>query len=281
MNTYTFGSLPVLGLFSLFLVNTANAWTIDQSFDSKSNGERCTGWGSGQSVISSDKSASGGKSCKLKITGGKTGFGEWGGIITFPNKMSKGDEVWVRVRNHFPSGFDYGADPRLKFLRVKTLTSSGGNRGYNDWYINRRGSNSPFSFIYEGRQDLAWNHVGKSSDAIKLGVWETYEYYIKFDTKSVDEGGTGRMRAWKNGVLMEDMTDRVTLKSATDYSPNLYIYTYWNGAAPKTQSSYIDDVVVTNERPSTTDSIGNSYIGMGGFVPAKATAPPKPPSVFQ
>jgi hypothetical protein len=280
MNNCTFKPISIIvGIFSFFLASAASAWTINENYDTSSNGTKCPSMGSTQSVVSSEKSASGGKSCKLKITGGKTGFGEWGGIINFPQKLKNGDEIWVRVRNYFPSGFNYNANPRLKFLRVKTLTSSGGNRGYDDWYINTSGNSTPFSFIYEGRQDLAWNHVGKSSDKIQLGKWETYEFYIKFDTKSVDEGGTGRMRAWKNGVLMEDMTDRVTLKSATDYSPSLYIYTYWNGAAPKTQSSYIDDVVITSVRPSTSDSLGNPLIGMGGFAPSAAVSPPKPPTV--
>lgn len=286
MNKCNFRPAFVAGIFSLFLVNIANAWTIDQSYDSLSNGAKCPGWGSTQSVISSDKSASGGKSCKQKITGGEFGFGEWGGILAFPEKLLKGDEVWIRVRNYFPVGFDYSADPWLKFLRVSTNQSNGDNRGYNDWYINKKGDLPPFRFIYEGRQDLAWHKVGEASHAIKLGVWETYEFYIKFDTKSVDEGGSGRMRAWKNGVLMKDMTDRATLNSATDYSERLHIFTYWNDStdpvgAPKSQSSYIDDVVITNERPLNTDSFGNSAIGMGGYVPARVSAPPRPPVLIQ
>lgn len=275
----TYKCVLLAGILNLFLVNTASTWTIDQSYDSYSNGTKCPGWGSTKSAVSSDKSASGDNLCKQTITGGKYGFGEWGGVISFPKKLTKGDEVWIWVRNYFPASFDYSADPWLKFLRVSTNQGNGENRGY----IDRKGAAPPFRFIYEGRQDLAWHKVGRSTDVVGLGVWETYEFYIKLDARSVDEGGAGRKRAWKNGILMKDMTDRVTLKSSANYSERLHMFTYWNDSvapvgAPKTQSSYIDDVVITNQRPSTTDRQGNPTIGMEGFVAAKTIAPPMPPA---
>lgn len=281
-----FRSILITVFLSLFLVNTAAAWTIDLSFDSQSNGERCANFSTSKSVVASDKSVSGGKSCKQSITAGSSGYSEWGGIIMFPSTLSKSDEIWIRLRTYFPLGFNYDADPFLKFLRVRTETAAGDNRGYNDWYIANEGSSRPFQFVYEGRQDLGWQKIGTSSDQIQLGVWETYEFYIKFDTKSVDEGGSGRMRAWKNGILMKDMTDRVTLREATDYSNSFYLFTYWNNHSElkgpaESQSMYVDDLTITNERPLDTDNLGNPAIGMGGFVAAPALAPPKPPLVSQ
>ena len=84
---------------------------------------------------------------------------------------------------------------------------------------------------------------------------------------------------------MEDMTDRVTLQESTNYAKALNIFTYWNNpsdprGAPKSQFSYIDDLVITNQKPSTTDKLGNPAIGMGGFKPAQVVAPPKPPTLY-
>jgi len=244
MNKFIFKFICATVLFNLSLLNVANAWTIEESFDGLSDGEACPKFNTSSSVISSTTSASGGKSCKQSITAGEFGFGEWGGIINFPENLSKGDEIWIRVRTNFPVDFNYNANPRLKFLRIRTYTKDGGNRGYDDWYINNKGVVPPFSFIYEGFTDgKAWADAGTADDAIKGGVWETYEFYIKFDTQSVDNGGTGRMRAWKNGVLLKDMTDRVTLRVASDYADSFYLFTWWNRRAPVTQSMHIDDLV--------------------------------------
>jgi len=277
----------IIILITSLLASTANAWTINQSFDSQSNGEKCAGWSSTRSVVSSAAAASQSKSCKLRIAKGSRGFGEWGGIIKFPSTLKNGDEIWVRMRNYFPIGFDYNASTRLKFLRIKTFRQDGSNGGYDDWYINRKGSVPPFQFIYEGssRADLGWTKFGTSSDVIKLGVWETYEMYIKFGTKSVDNGGTGRVRVWKNGKLMKDITNRVTFRAATDYANSLYIYTYWNDTpdtprgSPQTQNSYVDDVIVTSTRPTNKDSHGNNYVGVGSYVPTAIISAPLPPKI--
>jgi len=82
------------------------------------------------------------------------------------------------------------------------------------------------------------------------------------------------MRAWKNGVLLRDMTDRVTLKKQGGYADSTYIFTYWNQGSPQTQSMYVDDLLITNERPQNTDASGNPFIGMGGFVAAQMPLPP-------
>lgn len=284
MNMCAFRIALITGFFSFFLSNTVSAWTIDESYDSQPNGASCSKLGSSASVVTSEAAASGGKSCKQTITPGTGGTGEWGGIVNLPTTLTKGDELWIRVRTNFPAGFDYDADPFLKFLRVRTETAEGANRGYNDWYIARESSGTPFQFIYEGRRDLGWHKIGSSADKIQRGSWETYEFYMKFDTQSVDEGGTGRMRAWKNGVLLKDMTDRATLNLATDYANKFYLWTYWNNAVDNTgpattRSMYVDDMVVTNETPLNTDSLGNPAIGMSGFVAAPVVSPPKPPII--
>lgn len=256
------------------LAANANAWTIDQSYDSQALGETCENWGSSQSYVTDLKSYSGGKSCLQHIKAGQTAFGIWGGIINHPSNLKRGDEIWIRVRTFFPAGFNYDSTSegnRLKFLRVHTMDASNPNYGYDDLYINPSSNSVPFQFIYEGEQK--WTTVGTSADKIQRGTWETYEFYVKFDSVPVDSGGQARVRIWKNGTLLRDITDRQTLKNTVAYADRTHIFTYWNGGSPLTQQMYIDDLVVTSDVPSNVDAFGNRFVGVGVSVAA-----PNPPN---
>lgn len=259
-------------LFLLAICQSASAWTITQNFDDKSVGASC-GWDSGSgSTVSSAMAFSGSKSCKLTVTAGQTAFGTWGGIIVHPSAVKRGGEIWVRVRTYMPAGFNYdsnGEGNHLKFLRVHTRSDATENLGYNDIYINPKGTIPPFQFIYEGEQ--VWSMIGALTDVISLGGWETYEFYVKLDTVPVSKGGSARAIFWKNGLLMADIKDRVTLSSTAAYSDRTHLFTYWNGGAPATESMYVDDVIVTTDTPATKDLLGNPYIGMGA---AKSPNPP-------
>jgi hypothetical protein len=123
---------------------------------------------------------------------------------------------------------DYSANPRLKFLRIHTCSSSGEHRGYDDVYINVPGSETPFQFIYEGAHK--WSHIGRPDDAIVPDKWETYEFYLKLGERSVDDGGQARVRFWKDGKLLEDITDRATLKLVDDFADGALLFTYWNSS---------------------------------------------------
>ena len=98
--------------------------------------------------------------------------------------------------------------------------------------------------------------------------------YAKFDTVPADSGGQARVRTWKNGKLMGDLTNRPTMNNAGDTVESAMVFSYWNGTSPATQELYFDDLVATNVRPSAKDNAGNPYIGVGNFV---AVAPPLPP----
>ncbi|MBW3225626.1 polysaccharide lyase [Marinobacter adhaerens] len=214
----------------------------------------------GGSFITDEKVLNGEKAAKLTVTGGSTAFGEWGGIINFPEALGKGEEVWFSVNTFFPEGFDYdssGEGWHLKFLRVHTSTTSGENRGYNDWYLNPEGSTIPHKYICECQQ--RWFDFGTRSEEIQRGQWESYEMYIKFDDVPQDEGGTALVRVWKNGKLLREITGAKTLYGPDDISSRAHLFTYWNGGAPKTQFMYVDDIIITNETPNFRDAFGNPY----------------------
>jgi hypothetical protein len=265
---------------SLFFCSSSGAWTIEQSYDSQELGEICENWHSTKSYVTDIQSYSGENSCLQHIDAGQTGFGVWGGILNHPSHLFRDDEIWVRVRTFFPTSFNYdssGEGNHLKFLRLHTRGDTVSNYGYDDIYIDPEASSLAFRFIYEG--DPVWSNIGTTDDKIKKGVWETYEYYVKFDSISKDNGGNAIVRFWKNGELLKEVTDLTTLANDNAYSESTYIFTYWNGASQQTQQMYLDDLVITSSTPSGTDSHGNKYIGVGSYPDVHAS--PSPPTYLR
>ncbi len=288
--------LKCAGLMTCLYSSSSTAWTINNTFDNQNVGDTCgysahkggsPWWNAENSFVTNAQKYSGNRGCSFTIQQGSTGGG-WGGGTTLPTKLRRGDEIWIRVRTYMPAGFNYDASAagnKLKFLRLRTADASGGNTGYVDWYLSPKGSSDPFQIIYEGGQKAVfgsggcttdcWTKFG-AGDAIQLGKWETFEYYIRLDTVPVSKGGKARVRAWKNGKLLSDMTDKITLARTDGYAPAFLFLNYWNGGSPKTQTMYVDDVTLTTDRPSSTDSTGFPYIGMGNGPSTASGSGPTP-----
>lgn len=261
------------------LSSVAGAWQKNVTFEGGSVGARALGANAfndaSAAVYDRTHVYEGTTAAKSSVTGGVEGWGEWGGVIQFPERVTRGGDLWIRARAYFPSGFSFAANPWLKFMRVRTFTSSGANIGYDDWYIDLANSANPYRFIYEGEQ--VWSPFGtKGVDEPKFDQWETYEMYIKFDTVSAANGGAGLVRMWKNGKLIGEMRNRITLANATAYSDSFYLFTYWNGLAPKSQSMWVDDIVIQTDTPGARDANGNAFIGVGA-PSVQQSAPPTAP----
>ncbi len=213
-------------------------------------------------TYSNERAFAGNQSARMAVTEGSTAFGEWGAIRNLPSRPKEGDEMWFRVAAYFPSTFDYTANPRLKFLRIHTMSDSASNEGYIDVYILPNGL-----FTYDTE---ILNYVTKDLGApLQKGKWETYEVYVKFSSVS----GQGIFRLWQNGKLIHENKQWKTLRSASSYSDRVHIFTYWNGGAPKSQSAFIDDVVIANTRPTARDAAGNYMIGPSRYG-VKMPSPP-------
>jgi hypothetical protein len=276
-------SIATVGWFFLLLSTSAAAWTVDDNYDNQSVGERCGDfWANfSNSNVTSEQSSSGTKSCKMKVYEGSKG---WGGGFSLPGNLKKGDELWMRFRLFMPNGFDYNvysAGDSGKFIRI-SVKDSDNVTSYLDWKWENEGKSGAY---HESLQrDLPCDNAacvqnfGSNSDRPVRGVWETWEIYVKFDDVPVDSGGQGRVRAWKNGKLLGDLTRRRTLNNPGDTVGAAHIFSYWNGGSPKTQHLYFDDLVATNIKPDSRDNHGNAYIGVGNFV---AIAAPMPPSSIQ
>jgi len=277
-------SVAAAGWVFLLLSNAAGAWSVNDDYDNQSVGERCGSFWDNpvlNTAVTSENSSSGSKSCKMEISEGTTG---WGAGFVLPGFLHKGDESWTRFRIFMPAGFDYGvygAGDTLKFVRHAVIDSDN-KRSTLDWEIRREGNQNPYGLLLERDNCTSysecWQFFGSGTDKPTRGTWETYEIYVKFDNVPLDEGGQGRVRVWKNGKLIGEMTRRRTMNNPNDFVKSTQFFSYWNGGAPRTQFLYFDDLVATNVRPAARDSKGNAYIGMGNFV---AIAAPRPPSSIQ
>ncbi len=98
-----------------------------------------------------------------------------------------------------------------------------------------------------------------NSISVTKGTWHAFEQYIKFHSVP----GQAVYRAWYDGDPIFEDRLTATMKSPADKSDFVYLFTTWNNGAPATQSNYVDDIVVTNVTPSTKDSNGNPFVGLG------------------
>jgi hypothetical protein len=265
----------------LWLPLAASAWTLDRNFNTGTLGQRVTSadgfdYAAGDSVYDNTHVYTGPLAARLTAREGETGWGKWGGALEHPTPLRAGDEIWFRVRTYFPSGFDYysySEGGRLKFLRIHTVDGhTKENQGYNDIYIDEKGSSTPFRYICECEHK--WTPIGTQEYLPRFDRWETYEFYVKLHPVPVSQGGQAMIRFWKNGELMAEIRDRKTLKNMDSISQRTLLFTYWNGGAPKTQSMWVDDVVLTTRRPAAKDQYGNAFVGTGQESIAKLPEPP-------
>ncbi|MFT5548317.1 MAG: hypothetical protein ACI9CO_000231 [Candidatus Azotimanducaceae bacterium] len=276
-------------LLFINVVAQTNAFTISINGDNGTLGETVankTCQQAGEESFTSDahltkytskESYGGGRAYEMTALQGKTGFGHFGGIVNFTQcghaggrVLVKGEEIWIRFRIKFPRDFQFNSNGRNKFLRLRTFHDENGtpvSEGYNDLYIDGppgtepHKGRAPFQYIFEGA--AKWYRL-TDAPFFEMGKWETIEYHIRLDDQKGTEGGNSMMRVWLNGNLIGETNDRNTLKTPESYINSLYFFTYWdNEGADKTQTLWVDDLVITSDRPSEVDANGNPFIGMG------------------
>ena len=219
-----------------------SGWEILRDFNSGTVGQVAIGSdgfnGTATESYYSVTNALSGQVCELNTTLGETGFGKWGGSVTFPELLGDGDDLWVRVKTYFPSSFDLTTDFHLKFLRPHVKNSDESHVGYIDVYISSDGT-----FYYQNELYTTPDSTRHMNDAFAISrdTWETYTYHIKLSSTS------GRVRFWQGNNLVMDNVDDITLQNSNQILDFLLLFTYWNGGAPATQSMYIDDLEISSQ----------------------------------
>ncbi|MBA3919535.1 MAG: hypothetical protein C0516_13225 [Gemmatimonas sp.] len=242
-------SPPPSGLFP------TPSWSVERNFNGGLLGQSVNRTPSGfddaggGTVFATDKSFEGGMSGKMSIDSAEYGFGQWGGVVAFPQKLVAGDELWLDLYVYLPADFQIITSPKhLKFLRIRTETSAGANSGYNDLYLVDDDQTEPqFKFIKE-IQDI-WYPFG-AQKAFTRERWHRFTVHYRFDAVSRSAGGRSQVRIWQNSQLVLDEKRVQTLTNATDYANGFYLFTYWNGASPKKQTAWVDNIRLSNRKPA-------------------------------
>jgi len=281
-------AIPAL---SIVQAQSAHAWTTHIDCEGGPAGSQVLQGGPNtftnsfqNTVYSAAQAFTGKQSCQMGIAQGTDGWGTWGGTYTFPTHLAVGSQLWFRLSLYVPQGFNYTGSPLLKFMRVHTASPANSNMGYLDFYITpptgtiwdmvlKLDVSVPYEFYYENNPVVRGLGL-RPLNNIAFGQWETYEVYYNLDTVSKNAGGKGEIRIWKNNQLLADLTDQITLGDAATYAESFFLFTYWNGNAPATQSLYVDDITVTSDTPTNRDTNGFPFIGapLRGPVPNPPTA---------
>ena len=171
---------------------------------------------------------------RMGIDAGKTGFGQWGGIISHKENAIAGQVLDMTIATYFPGDFDLKAMPRLKFLRMHTMSDASPNEGYLDLYILPNGQ-----FCHDN-ETTGFSSIVNGGDPFGLTIeretWEIYRVFVYLNSDPTK----GFYKVYQNGKLIYERMG-ATLSTNSSYSDRTHIFTYWNGGAPKSQFMYVRD----------------------------------------
>lgn len=295
--------ITLFTLIALFFSTQSHAWVITHDFEDGTPGNiadnsvsKLKGGFDGAatgSLYSTAHVFNGNQSGSTTIKTGDTGWSRWGGQFNFP-PLGVGDELWWKVALYFPSDFQFDSGSGLgKGMRIKTTKAGGtGNAGYIDNYFKSYPETSCLRHLVyneasgnaflannpstgKNNCDPKWNNASgfnrqRIGHTILRDQWVVFEQYVKFSANP----NKGIYRMWQNGELVFEDKETWILQSPTSIANYTLLFTYWNKGSPKVNTVWVDDVVLTNNRPNNTDAFGNPFLGVGSL---SFTAPPNPP----
>ena len=279
-------------LLSLFISTQAHAWVFKFDAEGGTVGQRANG-SAGFSYAGTDctfdnsEKHSGNKSFRCRLPTGSHGeTSKWELAQSTPH-VSVGDEIWFRTWVKVPADFQWSPDRAgTKFMRLQTFSGNGATKLYINAYNKTNGilveNWAPGVNNFYGTLGVSSSST-VVNDSPRLGYssgvangWEAVEVYVK-----VGGAGQGIFRSWRNGKLWFEDKLNATTQDSGGYIQGATLFGHYSNASneagsPKDQSIWVDDVVITNERPSNTDSKGNPYTGVGNV---EMGSPPNPPKV--
>ncbi len=248
-------------LVTVLLPLNSYAWDLTRNFNSGKIGDNADhvpdGFdeAGGYSFYSDEQVAEGRAAAILNTVNGSPGWARWGGVIKFPTKLYAGDELWFQIWLYVPSDFQLTTDQgSLKFIRFKGTRADGDGDGMIDIQLRDQGSGKEaFRMLREGAIDDGWIYFGNSSD-FKRDKWHKFNVHVVVDHIAQSNGGRSFVRVWFNDELVVDARSMRTLASEGAYLDYLYLFTYWNGGAPKAQHLWVDDIRIASKQPEWANS---------------------------
>ncbi|HRD66718.1 MAG TPA: hypothetical protein PKY50_11240 [Candidatus Competibacter sp.] len=235
-------------IFLNFLTyDLAYGWTITKNYEDLLLGSKA---GMSGVTISDIRANSGTKSARVEFPAGSDCWGICGDTLSFPEPVYEGGEIWARGYFYFASPWSWSSSPVAKVFRIHVATGSGSNAGYLSALLEPEGRIAASNEVQSYQPTTATYYT--------VDGWQSIELYAKLSSIA----GQGIFRIWKNGILVFEDKTRRTLSSPTDKVDYNYIFTYWNGGVPQKQYAWIDDFIVTTDRPLNRDANGNYMIGL-------------------
>ena len=121
---------------------------------------------------------------------------------------------------------------------------------------------------YNDFNNLKW--LGKRTgttpvyDLAHSGTWQCVEIHIKLNSPGKSDG---IFEFWVNNHLEASRKDLNWVGSWTDYGINTVMFgNYWNGGAPRSQTRYMDNIVISQTRIGLAKSPRNPVVALTPFV---------------
>jgi hypothetical protein len=198
-----------------------------------------------QSVFTTAQVHEGDFAAAVRIQEGSDGFPTWGGQINFPDALVKGDVLWHQMWVYYPPNPTFivvSSNNWLKYWRVRNRTAADTHVGYFDLLLRRDmdGTAVP-QWLFQKEDPFYDFETFGANIPLPRGQWVRQTTRCVVDNIARDDGGLGEVMFWQNGVLLANRSIR-TISNATDRWIAWWLHTFWNGGAPQTQESYVDDI---------------------------------------
>jgi hypothetical protein len=249
-------------VLSLSFSYTGYAWTIDRDFNSGVLGTKANATADGfdhdanGSVYSNAQSVDGTQSAKAQIKQGTTGFGYWGGIIDFPlGGVGKGGKIYFEIDVYIPNIFKaISGNTSTKFLRFYGKRADGTNGGSLDIQITDNAFTfSEFRMLKE--YQYKWFDIGNNG-IMTRDTWHQINVELGVDEVPRAQGGGSYVKFWLDDVLLKYEQRVQTIVQPTEKVINFLLFTYYNNGSPIDQHVWIDNIIISDVKPSWWDTLG-------------------------
>jgi len=216
----------------------------------------------GYSVYDHTTTYAGKGAAKLHIKKGQEGFGLWGGIVHFPEHIKNGQHLYLSLAIRITSDCVVATpgNGSLKFLRLASEKADGKSNGYIDMQMvddelqAKPAEENPKAFRMLREYQAKWFYYGVPG-ILTRDEWHKIDVYVKFDKTLASEGGQSKIIFWCDGQKIHEETGIQTILNTGDYFHSLYLFTYWNGLAPKDQHLWVDEIKMSTGYPNWAPEI--------------------------
>lgn len=239
---------------------------VVDDFEEGTAGQNSPWMATGSMVYDSAHAHSGSKSVRISFRHLQNGYG---GTKNMPQGVTAGETVWYRVYLYMPStlSLSYGDTQGDGFGWNKFMVMSQYDHGAPRMYVQPASAykvdygqpNFYATGLYVNHGDLgAYCQLKNGTYTFPRDRWFALQMAWKVETNT-----SAWIRVWSDQEFVGECAGGGQVPSGYEVH-SFGIGNYWNGGAwiqgGSTADFWIDDVVVTKQRPNTTDAGGRPYI---------------------